>query len=197
MCSSDLTSRPWSAATWADDLDSVVEAGCKFHLKHKEMWEVIRYVESTKLGREGMRLLFDANVQRTIQWTTPYLRSVGLGSAEIRSLCASIVRTARGHHMYWPIEAGSLREIIRGSQEAQRAIVEAYEVAGRIDAEQLREAPHQVLVELVAVVALHHFENAIRRERLLVRALRAHRVVDIGDAAELRADVQEIGRAHV
>ena len=119
------TSRPWSAATWAEDLDSVVEAGCRFHLAHKEMWEVIRYVESTKVGREGMRLLFDANVQRTIQWTTPYLRSVGLGSAEIRSLCASIVRTARGHHMYWPIEAGSLREIIRGSQEAQRAIVEA------------------------------------------------------------------------
>ena len=119
------TSRPWSAATWADDLDSVVEAGCKFHLKHKEMWEVIRYVESTKLGREGMRLLFEANVQRTIQWTTPYLKSVGLSSTEIRNLCASIVRTARGHHMYWPIDAGSLREIVRGSQEAQRAIVEA------------------------------------------------------------------------
>ncbi|MFZ9353024.1 MAG: TetR/AcrR family transcriptional regulator, partial [Candidatus Limnocylindrus sp.] len=43
------TSRPWTAATWADELDAVVENGCKFHLKHKEMWEVIRYVESTKV----------------------------------------------------------------------------------------------------------------------------------------------------
>jgi AcrR family transcriptional regulator len=53
------TSRPWTAATWADELDAVVETGCKFHLKQKEMWEVIRYVESTKIGRDGMKLLFD------------------------------------------------------------------------------------------------------------------------------------------
>lgn len=119
------TSRAWTAATWTEELDAVVEAGCKFHLKHKEMWEVIRYVESTKVGRDGMRLLFDANVERTIQWTAPYLKTTGMSAAEIRFLCASIVRTARGHHMYWPIDATSLRETIRGSQEAQRAIVEA------------------------------------------------------------------------
>jgi AcrR family transcriptional regulator len=118
------TSRPWTAATWADELDAVVEAGCKFHLKQKEMWEVIRYVESTKVGREGMKLLFDANVERCIQWVSPYLKSVGMTAAEIRFLAISILRTARGHHMYWPIESTSLREVIRGSQEAQRAIVE-------------------------------------------------------------------------
>ncbi|NBW32280.1 MAG: TetR/AcrR family transcriptional regulator, partial [bacterium] len=119
------TSRPWTAATWADGLDAVVENGCKFHLKHKEMWEVIRYVESTKVGRDGMRLLFDANVDRVIQWASPYLKTTGMSPTEIRSLCASIIRTARGHHMYWPLDSSSLRETIRGSQEAQRAIVEA------------------------------------------------------------------------
>ena len=118
------TSRSWTAATWADELDAVVETGCKFHLKQKEMWEVIRYVESTKIGREGMKLLFDANVERCIQWVSPYLKSVGMTAAEIRLLSISILRTARGHHMYGPIESASLREVIRGSQEAQRAIVE-------------------------------------------------------------------------
>ena len=118
------TSRPWTAATWSEEIDAVVESGCKFHLKQKEMWEVIRYVESTKVGREGMKLLFDANVERCIQWMSPYLKSVGMSAAEIRSLAISVLRTARGHHMYWPIDATSLREIIRGSQEAQRAIVE-------------------------------------------------------------------------
>jgi len=118
------TSRPWTTATWADELDAVVETGCKFHLKHKEMWEVIRYVESTKVGREGMKLLFDANVERCIQWVTPHLKGIGMTAAEIRFLSISILRTARGHHMYGPIESTSLREVIRGSQEAQRAIVE-------------------------------------------------------------------------
>jgi AcrR family transcriptional regulator len=118
------TSRPWTAASWADELDAVVETGCKFHLKQKEMWEVIRYVESTKIGRDGMKLLFDANVERCIQWVTPYLKSVGMTTAEIRFLSISILRTARGHHMYGPLESTSLREVIRGSQEAQRALVE-------------------------------------------------------------------------
>ena len=119
------TSQPWSAATWSDQINAVVEGGCKFHLKQKEMWEVIRYVESTKVGREGMKLLFDANVERCIQWMSPYLKSVGMTAAEIRSLAISVLRTARGHHMYGPIDSSSLREVIRSSQEAQRAIVEA------------------------------------------------------------------------
>jgi AcrR family transcriptional regulator len=118
------TSRPWSADTWSEEVDAVVENGCKFHLKQKEMWEVIRYVESTKVGREGMKLLFDANVERCIQWMSPYLKGVGMTAAEVRSLAISVLRTARGHHMYGPIESTSLREVIRGSQEAQRAIVE-------------------------------------------------------------------------
>lgn len=118
------TSQPWSATNWSDQIDAVVESGCKFHLKQREMWEVIRYVESTKIGREGMKLLFDANVERCIQWMSPYLKSIGMSSAEVRALALSVLRTARGHHMYGPIDSTSLREVIRGSQEAQRAIVE-------------------------------------------------------------------------
>lgn len=118
------TTQPWSAAHWADELDAIVENGCKFHLKNRDMWEVIRYVESTKVGREGMRLLFEANIERTIQWSTPFLKSAGMGSAEIRFLATALIRTSRGHHMYWPIDTTSLREIIRSSQESQRALVE-------------------------------------------------------------------------
>ena len=118
------TSHPWSAANWPDQIDAVVESGCRFHLKHQEMWEVIRYVESTKVGREGMKLLFNANVQRCINWMSPYLQYAGMNAAEIREVALSILRTARGHHMYEPLEKASLRNIIRGSQEAQRAIVE-------------------------------------------------------------------------
>jgi len=118
------TSHPWAAETWVDQLNAVVESGCKFHFKQRGMWEVVRYVESTKVGREGMKLLFNANVDQCIRWLTPYLKGVGMTSAEIRFLAISLLRTARGHHMYEPIEATTLREVIRGSQEAQRAIVE-------------------------------------------------------------------------
>ncbi len=52
-----------------------------------------------------------------------------------------------------------------------------------------------MLVELLAVLALHYFEDAIGWKRLLIGALRAHRVVDVGDAAQHRADV-ESGAAH-
>src|SRR3954447_7533445 len=54
-----------------------------------------------------------------------------------------------------------------------------HQVAGGVDAEQLDESPHQVLIELRAVVALEHREDAIGRVRLLIRALRAHGVVDV------------------
>jgi AcrR family transcriptional regulator len=121
----DSTSQPWSAATWSEKLDAVVKQACKFHLTQQTMWEVIRYVESTKAGREGMKLLFDANIDRCIQWMSPYLRSIGLSTWEIRELATSIIRTARGHHMYLPLDSTALRSSIRLSQEAQRAIVEA------------------------------------------------------------------------
>jgi hypothetical protein len=71
-----------------------------------------------------MKLLFDANVERCIQWATPYLKSAGMTAAEICFLSISILRTSRGHHLYGPLESTSLREVIRGSQEAQRALVE-------------------------------------------------------------------------
>ena len=73
---------------------------------------------------------------------------------------------------------------------ATSPVLEPHQVARRIDAEQLHEPPHQVLVELRAVVALQHGEDALGREGLLIGALRPHRVVDVGDAAQHRADVE-------
>ena len=66
------------------------------------------------------------------------------------------------------------------------------EVARRIDAEQLGESPDQVLIELRAFVALQHREDAVARERLLIGALGAHRVVDVGNRAHHRAEVHRL-----
>ena len=76
------------------------------------------------------------------------------------------------------------------SHDRDLAGAQPHEVAGRIDAEQLHEAAHEVLIELRAVVALQHGQDAVGRKRLLVGALRAHRVVDVGDAAQHRAEVE-------
>ena len=71
--------------------------------------------------------------------------------------------------------------------------VEPHEIADRINAEQLHEAANQMLIELLAVVALQHREDPLRRKRLLILALRAHRVIHVCDAAQHRREVQ--GRA--
>ena len=52
--------------------------------------------------------------------------------------------------------------------------VKTHQVADGVDAEQLHEPPDEVLIELLPVVAFHHLEDAIGRERLLIRALRTH-----------------------
>ena len=75
--------------------------------------------------------------------------------------------------------------------------VESHEIAGRVDADQLNESAYQVLVELLAVVALEDSLDAVGRERLLVFALRAHGVVDIRDGAQHRRDVQRGGAGPV
>ena len=57
--------------------------------------------------------------------------------------------------------------------------IEPHEIARWINADELREPADQVLIELLAVVPLQHREDAVCRKRLLIRALRSHRVVDI------------------
>ncbi len=68
--------------------------------------------------------------------------------------------------------------------------VQLHEIADRIDAEQLHETANEMLIELLAVVALQHREDALGRKRLLVLALRAHRVVHVRDAAQHRRKIQ-------
>ncbi len=68
--------------------------------------------------------------------------------------------------------------------------VETDQIACRVNAGELDEPPNQVLVELLAVVALQHDEDAIGGKRLLVHALRAHGVVHVRDADEHRGDVE-------
>src|SRR3954471_10595466 len=63
------------------------------------------------------------------------------------------------------------------------------EIARRVDAEQLHETANQVLIELRPFVFLEDGDDPVCRVRLLIRALRAHRVVDVGDGAQHRTQV--------
>ena len=47
-----------------------------------------------------------------------------------------------------------------------------------------------MLIELLAVIALQHRQDAIGREGFLVDALRPHRIVDVRDSAQHRGEVQ-------
>mgnify|MGYP003694298329 CR=1 FL=1 len=84
---------------------------------------------------------------------------------------------------------------VHGDHHRDRAVVEAHQVARRIDAEQLREAAHQVLIELLCRrCASCTARMRSDRERLLIGALRSHRVVDVGDAAQHGAEVEAAAR---
>ena len=68
--------------------------------------------------------------------------------------------------------------------------IQLHEISDRIYTQQLHEAANQILIELLAVVPLKNGKNAFRREGLLILALRAHRVVHVGDAAQHRREIQ-------
>src|SRR5262249_51944711 len=72
--------------------------------------------------------------------------------------------------------------------------VQAYQCARRVDAEQLHEAANEVLIELRSFRALEYRDDPIARVRLLIRALRPHRVVDVADTAEQRVQVERLAR---
>ena len=74
------------------------------------------------------------------------------------------------------------------------ARVESYEVARRVHTDELREATHEVLIELRPVLASQHGQDAVGRKRLLVGTLRPHGVVHVRDAAEHRAEVERGAR---
>src|SRR6476619_1149373 len=56
------------------------------------------------------------------------------------------------------------------------ARVEAHEITGRIDADELNETSDEMLIELCAVVAFQDGKNTVGRVRLLIDALRSHGV---------------------
>ncbi len=104
-----------------------------------------------------------------------------------------IVRTLEGcplacdeHPHLWTVGIGR----VGLEDDADFARVEPDEIAHRINTNQLREAPHEVLIELRAIIALQDGEDAIGREGLLVHPLRSHRVVHVGDPAERRPEIE-------
>ena len=65
--------------------------------------------------------------------------------------------------------------------------VQLGEIADRIDSKQLCETANEMLIELLAVVALKYRQDARGRTCLLVLALRSHRVVHVRNADSIVA----------
>ena len=83
---------------------------------------------------------------------------------------------------------------VRLEHDGDFARIELHEIPGRIDADQLHEPAHEMLIEPPPVARAEYGQNPIGRERLLVMALGSHGVVDVGDAAEHRRDVERVAR---
>src|SRR5207237_1213486 len=90
------------------------------------------------------------------------------------------------------------RAVRIGCMDAQHdgdfAGVETHDVAGGINPYELNKTPDEMLVELAPFLRFQDGENPVRGERLLIAALAPHGVVDVGDAAQHRADVQRGSR---
>ena len=79
---------------------------------------------------------------------------------------------------------------MRFEDDGYLSVVEAHQIADRVDAHQLHESPHQVLIELLAVVPLQYGEDAVGRKSRLIHPMRSHRVVHVGDAAQRRGKIE-------
>jgi hypothetical protein len=100
--------------------------------------------------------------------SAPWSPRVALRLPEI-ALERQIEARAVGGKEHPHARAGGDRRV-DAEDDGHFAGAEADEIARAVDAEQLREAPDQVLIELRPFVALQHAEDAIGRESLLDRS---------------------------
>lgn len=118
------TVTPWTEATWQESLRGLITKMGKFYLDTSSRWDIITYIHSTKQGREAVRTLVDANIDRYVDWAGPLFRARGYGVAETRAICALLVRTIRGHWVYGVNTPAEMRELVRAAEDGMRAIVE-------------------------------------------------------------------------
>lgn len=111
---------------WERQLHDLISGSCAFLLKHSDAWTVIRHVDATAEGKIAAPLMLKAQIKRSVDCWTPYLSSLGLSTGEIQQIARGNTYTARGHHIFTALAENSVRDVIEGSFEAQRALVREY-----------------------------------------------------------------------
>lgn len=119
------TSELWTER-WEEQLKSLVAGSCRFLLKHADAWPVIRHVDATFEGRVAAPMMLNAQIDRTMRCSAPYLRSAGLSDAEIAFVCRANTFTARGHHIFAALASSTIKDVTEGSFAAQSAIIREY-----------------------------------------------------------------------
>lgn len=119
------TSEIWTEK-WEEQLRSLIVGSCNFLLKHADSWPVIRHVDATAEGRKAAPMMLNAQIDRTVRSSGPFLRTAGLSEAEIAFVCRANIFTARGHHIFTALASSTLREVVEGSFAAQRALITEY-----------------------------------------------------------------------
>jgi hypothetical protein len=87
---------------------------------------VIRHVDATFEGRVAAPMMLNAQIDRTMRCSTPYLRSAGLSDAEIAFVCRANTFTARGHHIFAALASSTINDVTEGSFAAQSALIREY-----------------------------------------------------------------------
>jgi AcrR family transcriptional regulator len=119
------TSELWTER-WEEQLKGLIAGSCNFLLKHADSWPVIRHVDATSEGRVAAPMMLNAQIDRTMRCSAPYLRSAGLSDAEIAFVCRANTFTARGHHIFAALASSTIKDVTEGSFGAQSAIIREY-----------------------------------------------------------------------
>jgi AcrR family transcriptional regulator len=119
------TSELWTER-WEEQLKGLIAGSCNFLLKHADSWPVIRHVDATFEGRVAAPMMLNAQIDRTMRCSAPYLRSAGLSDAEIAFVCRANTFTARGHHIFAALASSTIKDVTEGSFGAQSAIIREY-----------------------------------------------------------------------
>jgi AcrR family transcriptional regulator len=119
------TSELWTEK-WEVQLRGLISGSCNFLLKHADSWPVVRHVDATAEGRKAAPMMLEAQIDRTIRSSTPFLRAAGLTDAEIAFVCRANIFTARGHHIFTALASSTLSDVVEGSFASQRALIAEY-----------------------------------------------------------------------
>lgn len=116
------TSEHWRE-DWEEKLHALITGSCTFLLKHADAWTVIRHVDATSEGKIAAPLMIDAQIARTARCCAPHFTKLGFSSNELTEMARINVYTARGHHIFLALATTTVKRVIEGSFQAQRALV--------------------------------------------------------------------------